>query len=125
MSTEGVQLVRRQWWFGSAVGALCALVLLASLGAKAASSFAMGLLAVMLGGLAAGWYSFRRRAPSGSQAMVALMVAMALRWLVVVAVLAAAYLSPGVQAPWVIAGMLLAMLAATIAAATFKKPMFK
>jgi hypothetical protein len=120
MATEGIQLVRRQWWVG--VAAACAFtVFLLPMGSWAAFSLGLGVFAVILGSSAAGWYTFRHRAPSGSQAAVSLMVAMVMRWMVVILVLVAAFLVSGIRPLWVVLGMVLGQVVSLVAALTFKR----
>jgi hypothetical protein len=84
-------------------------------------SFALGTLAVLLGGALAGWYSFRLAAPSGSEAAMRFVLASALRWLVVGAVLVGAFRAASVQPLWVLVGVVLAQISSVAAALTFKR----
>jgi hypothetical protein len=120
MATEGIQLVRRQWWAGVAAACALALILL-PVSSWLALSMAAGVFAVILGNSAAGWYTFRDQAPSGSQAAMSLMVAMVLRWLVVVLVLIAAFLIKPMQPLWIVVGIVLGQVVSLIAALTFKR----
>jgi F0F1-type ATP synthase assembly protein I len=121
MSTEGSQLVRRQWWFGLALAVLGAGVVAQGWGRSGAVSYALGVLAVLLGGVMAGWYSFRRIAPSGSEAAMRFVLGTALRWLVVGVVLVGAFRMPDSEPLWVLIGLVLAQVSSVTAALTFKR----
>ena len=121
MVSEGLGVVRRQWWLGVLISLAAAAVLAGLLGAGPARSLLAGALSVLLGNLAAGWVAFRHQAPSANVAAMAFVVSALLRWAVTGGLVVLAYLADPAGAPWILGGILIGILAGVIAALTFKR----
>ena len=109
------------WWRSVFLLALGSLVIAAVFGWVGAVSFAAGGLAFQLGSLMSGLFALRADAPSGGAAALAVMLGMALKWVVVAALLIGAMLAPAAQPTWVLVGLVFAQVVFVLAAMTFKR----
>lgn len=118
---EKRQLTSRLWWRGATAQVVASLPLALAVGVASSASFLAGGLALLLGNGVSALYAFRVNAPSGSGAMVGVLVGTVLKWMVVAALLGLAMTAPEARIVWVFLGLVFAKVVWVVTVMTFRR----
>ena len=114
-------LTRRLWWQGLVAQGCGALLVAFAFDLASSVSFFGGGFALVAGVTASALYALRAEAPSGTAAMLGVLVGVVMKRFVVAALLVLAMAAPASRVPWVVAGLLFAKAVMVVAVMTFKR----